>query len=92
MILDTNADLNIYKEMGKREKANGPDSTGSCCDQVNHSTSGLINNLPDMDFNIWTGELTYKGTQYRSTTNNSLHGSLSKGSFKIFAIKPDTQD
>lgn len=87
MILDTNADLNIYK--------GGPDSTGSCCDQVNHSTSGLINlinNLPDVDFNMWTGELTYKGTLYRSTTNNSLHGSLSKGSFKIFAVKPDTHD
>lgn len=58
MILDTNADLNVYKEMWKMEKANGPGSTGSCCDQVNHSTSGLINNLPDVDFNIWTGELT----------------------------------
>ncbi|KAJ5111850.1 UbiE/COQ5 family methyltransferase [Penicillium alfredii] len=60
VILDTNADLNIYKELWKNEKANGPGPSSSCCDSMNNSTSGEINNLPDVDFNIWTGEWIYK--------------------------------
>ncbi|KAJ6126388.1 hypothetical protein N7523_002000 [Penicillium sp. IBT 18751x] len=55
VILDTNADLNIYKETWKKEEANAPSPTGSCCDTMNNSTGGEINNLPEIDFNIWTG-------------------------------------
>ncbi|KAJ5176044.1 UbiE/COQ5 family methyltransferase [Penicillium canariense] len=54
VILDNNADLNIYKEMWEKEQANGQGPTGSCCGPVEHSTSREVNNLPDVDFNIWT--------------------------------------
>ncbi|PLB50049.1 putative UbiE/COQ5 family methyltransferase [Aspergillus steynii IBT 23096] len=53
VILDTNADLNIYKEMWKREESNRPGPASSCCDPMNNSASR--DNLPDVDFNIWTG-------------------------------------
>lgn len=60
VILNTNADLNVYKEMWKSERTDGPPPTGSCCDPMNRSTSRQLYNLPDMDFNIWTGEWIYK--------------------------------
>ncbi|KAJ5343477.1 hypothetical protein N7541_008023 [Penicillium brevicompactum] len=56
VILNTDANLNIYKEMCKSEGANGPAPTGSCCDPMNSSTSRGIYSLPDVDFNTWTGE------------------------------------
>ncbi|KAI2726480.1 hypothetical protein CBS147354_4195 [Penicillium roqueforti] len=62
VILNTNADLNVYKEMWKSEGANRPAPTSSCCDPMNRSTSREIHNLPDVDFNIWTGEWIYKET------------------------------
>ncbi|KAJ6083915.1 UbiE/COQ5 family methyltransferase [Penicillium sp. IBT 16267x] len=68
VILDTHGDLNLYKEIWKREEVNGLAPTGSCCGQLEPSTSASrIEELPDVDFNYWTG------------------------SFKIFAIKSDTQ-
>ncbi|OGE55947.1 hypothetical protein PENARI_c003G04032 [Penicillium arizonense] len=54
VILNTNADLNVYKEKWKSERANRPAPTSSCCDPMNRSTSREIHNLPDVDFNIWT--------------------------------------
>jgi arsenite methyltransferase len=56
VILNTNADLNIYKEMRKSEKANAPGPAGSCCDPMNRSTSRKVHNRPNVDFNLWTGE------------------------------------
>ncbi|KAJ5127833.1 UbiE/COQ5 family methyltransferase [Penicillium atrosanguineum] len=59
-ILDTHADLNLYKEIWTRKEANEPGPTGSCCDSMNNTTSGEINQLPDVDFNFWTGTFIYK--------------------------------
>jgi arsenite methyltransferase len=71
VILDTNADLNIYKEMWKMEEANTPGPTGPCCGTMNNSTGKEIKNLAEIDFNIWTGKLIYTGIQFRRTTNDS---------------------
>jgi Methylase involved in ubiquinone/menaquinone biosynthesis len=89
MILCTNTDLNIYKEMWKSEKADAPGPTGSCCDPMNHSTE--IQDLPDVDFNLWTGKWNYRKLSVKSVADNSRMN-LFPGSFKIFAVKPETQD
>ncbi|KAJ5966561.1 hypothetical protein N7481_013275 [Penicillium waksmanii] len=54
LILNTHSDLNIYKEMWQRESPNGSGPPSSCCGPVKSSTS----ELPDVDFNLWTGETT----------------------------------
>ncbi|KAJ5679385.1 UbiE/COQ5 family methyltransferase [Penicillium macrosclerotiorum] len=92
VILDTNFDLNIYKETWKREEANGLGPSSSCCNRMNNSDTGGENSPPDVDFNFWTGECIRKGTLYRRITNDSPHGYIIKGSFKIFAVKPETHD
>ncbi|KAJ5625049.1 hypothetical protein N7510_001358 [Penicillium lagena] len=60
LILNTNSDLNIYKDMWQTEKANNSGSTGSCCDSGRLSSSMETEELPDVDFNFWTGEITCK--------------------------------
>ncbi|KAJ5532676.1 UbiE/COQ5 family methyltransferase [Penicillium frequentans] len=56
LILDTHGDLNIYKEICKRQEVNGLAPTGSCCDPIESSTSASrIEESPDVDFNFWTG-------------------------------------
>lgn len=58
LILDTHGDLNLYKEIWKRQEANELAPTGSCCDSIEPSTSGSrIEELPNVDFNLWAGEL-----------------------------------
>ncbi|KAJ5809987.1 UbiE/COQ5 family methyltransferase [Penicillium pulvis] len=57
LILDTHGDLNLYKEIWKRQEDNGLAPTGSCCDLIESSTSASrIEKSPDVDFNFWTGE------------------------------------
>lgn len=58
LILNSNSDLNIYKEMWGSEKADGPAPTSSCCDPAKPNTSTETKELADVDFNLWTGELT----------------------------------
>ncbi|CAI7590662.1 unnamed protein product [Penicillium pancosmium] len=54
IILNTHSDLNIYKEMWQGESSNGSKPPSSCCGPIKSSTS----ELPDVDFNVWTGETT----------------------------------
>ena len=63
LILDTHGDLNLYKQIWQREEANGLGPTGSCCDPAEPSTcASRIEELSDIDFNFWTGELIHKDT------------------------------
>ncbi|KAJ5638060.1 UbiE/COQ5 family methyltransferase [Penicillium lividum] len=57
LILDTNGDLNLYKEMWQKEGNSALSLTASCCDPLKDDASGDINELSDMDLNFWTGEL-----------------------------------
>jgi hypothetical protein len=88
VILDTNADLNLYKEIWKEEEANGPSPTGSCCAPVKHSTSEGKANLPDVDFNLWTGELVHKTTQYRLPLITPLLSLISKALSRYLPLSP----
>ncbi|KAJ5377013.1 hypothetical protein N7509_013899 [Penicillium cosmopolitanum] len=54
LILNTHSDLNIYKEMWQGERFNESGPASSCCGPIKSSTS----ELPDVDFNVWTGETT----------------------------------
>ncbi|KAJ5306231.1 hypothetical protein PENANT_c077G01497 [Penicillium antarcticum] len=66
LILDTNSDLNLYKEMWQGEQVSESAASGSCCNTKSRPSQKT--KMSDVDFNFWTG------------------------SFKIFAIKPDTRD
>jgi hypothetical protein len=59
LILDTQGDLNLYKEIWQREEVHGLGSTGSCCNRVEPGASAK--QLSDVDFNFWAGELINKG-------------------------------
>ncbi|KAJ6027208.1 hypothetical protein N7460_012025 [Penicillium canescens] len=54
LILDTNSDLNIYKEMWQSEKVNESGPTSSCCDTRRSRPAGEMK-MADVDFNLWTG-------------------------------------
>lgn len=88
LILNTNSDLNLYKETWQAEKPSGCSTGRTCCAVDEPNTTGEQNKLPDIDFNHWTGELT---NQKKVTCGTKLTtaGSLFQGSFKIFAVKPD---
>lgn len=58
LILNNNSDLNVYKEMWRSEKAAGPAPTSSCCDPAKPNIFKETKELPDVDFNLWTGEST----------------------------------
>ncbi|KAJ5358683.1 uncharacterized protein N7496_011096 [Penicillium cataractarum] len=57
LILNTNSDLNLYKEMGQKEDAEDAPSKSSCCGNAATNESKVTNMLADVDFNLWTGEL-----------------------------------
>ncbi len=84
LIVNTNSDLNMYKEMWQKENAEPTPVKSSCC-----GTATSLNDikeaegLPDVDFNLWTGELQ------RIRLDHKLQYLLPcSGSFKIFAVKP----
>ncbi|KAJ5473348.1 hypothetical protein N7475_002914 [Penicillium sp. IBT 31633x] len=60
LILNTNSDLNLYKEMHESENANGSGPTSPCCDATESRTTGETKKIPGVDFNLWTGELSTK--------------------------------
>lgn len=88
MILDTNSDLNLYKEMWQNEKVNESDPTSSCCDMTRSRMVGEMK-MADVDFNLWTGEFTHKLSSEQCGANHIHVGLFPLGSFKIFAIKPN---
>ncbi|KAJ5797119.1 uncharacterized protein N7518_005659 [Penicillium psychrosexuale] len=55
LILNTNSDLNLYKEMCESENANGSGHTSSYCDATESRATGEMKKIPDVDFNLWTG-------------------------------------
>ena len=62
LILNTNSDLNLYKEMGQKADA---DDANSCCGNAAANESKAINKLTDVDFNLWTGELRQNETEHK---------------------------
>ncbi|KAJ5260661.1 hypothetical protein N7524_008685 [Penicillium chrysogenum] len=54
LILNTNSDLNLYKEMDESENANGSGPTSPCCDATEPRTTGETKKIPGVDFNLWT--------------------------------------
>lgn len=73
----------MYKEMWQRENAEPAPPKSTCC-----GTATSLNaikgteGLPDVDFNLWTGELQ------RADLNISYNADQAQGSFKIFAVNP----
>ncbi|CEO58615.1 hypothetical protein PMG11_03326 [Penicillium brasilianum] len=55
LILNTNSDLNLYKEMGQKEDAHDTPATSSCCGTAAANESKGTYKLTDVDFNLWTG-------------------------------------
>lgn len=57
LIVNTNSDLNMYKEMWQKEDGNEVPPKSSCCGTTAITEPREDKGLPDVDFNIWTGEL-----------------------------------
>jgi hypothetical protein len=61
LIINTNSDLNLYKEMSLNEDADKAPSKSSCCSTATTESKGT-KGLSDVDFNHWTGELRHNPT------------------------------
>ncbi|CAG8395743.1 unnamed protein product [Penicillium salamii] len=88
LILNTNSDLNLYKEMGGSQNANESSLTSSCCGATESRTTGDIKKIPGVDFNIWTGKFIDEIDYYEYIADRTML----LGSFKILAVKPDIHD
>jgi arsenite methyltransferase len=65
LIVNTNSDLNMYKEMWQKEDGNEAPPQSSCCGSTTVTEPREVNGLPDVDFNVWTGELQRNQVEHK---------------------------
>ncbi|RAL17406.1 putative UbiE/COQ5 family methyltransferase [Aspergillus homomorphus CBS 101889] len=58
VIVNTNNDLNIYKELYQGQETQGLGPRGSCCDPTMQGATGQSKATVNVDFNYWTGSFT----------------------------------
>jgi hypothetical protein len=54
----------MYKEMWQKEDGNETPPKSSCCGTTTVTELREVKGLPDVDFNVWTGELQRNQLEY----------------------------
>ncbi|KAJ5707763.1 Arsenite methyltransferase [Penicillium malachiteum] len=72
LIMDTNSDLNIYKEtlIDSTPDTSSPPTGISCCSSAKPTSTAK--ELPDVDFNRWTGKSMLKWKQKMPSESNAV--------------------